>query len=118
MSIFRVYSGDNGESHFEDLTPEQFAEIANRRGPGDISLNQRPSDYFSDYHNAPRLQYVMTLAGRAELEVADGSKRPMGPGDGASTPTGASASSSTAARTSRLLKMGGPEGHSPGAYPE
>ena len=81
MSIFRVYSGDDGESHFEDLTPEQFAEIANRRGPGDISLNQRPSDYFSDYHNAPRLQYVMTLAGRAELEVADGSKRQMGPGD-------------------------------------
>ena len=62
MSIFRVYSGDDGESHFEDLTPEQFAEIANRRGPGDISLNQRPADYFSDYHNAPRQQYVMTLA--------------------------------------------------------
>ena len=81
MSIFRVYSGDDGESHFEDVTPEQFAEIANRRGPGDITLNQRPSDYFSDYHNAPRQQYVMTLAGRAELEVADGSKRQMGPGD-------------------------------------
>ncbi len=81
MSIFRVYSGDDGESHFEDVTPEQFAEIANRRGPGEISLNQRPSDYFSDYHNAPRKQYVMTLAGRAELEVADGSKRQMGPGD-------------------------------------
>ena len=81
MSIFRVFSGDDGESHFEDVTPEQFAEIANRRGPGEISLNQRPSDYFSDYHNAPRQQDVMTLAGRAELEVADGSKRQMGPGD-------------------------------------
>ena len=45
MSIFRVFSGDDGESHFEDVTPEQFAEIANRRGPGEISLNQRPSDY-------------------------------------------------------------------------
>ncbi len=81
MSIFRVFSGDDGESHFEDVTPEQFAEIANRRGPGEISLNQRPSVYFSEYHNAPLQQYVMTLAGRAELEVADGSKRQMGPGD-------------------------------------
>ena len=81
MSIFRVYSGDDGESHFEDVTPEQFAEMANRRGPGEISLNQRPSDCFSDFHNVPRQQYVMTLAGRAELEVADGSKRQMGPGD-------------------------------------
>ena len=81
MSIFRVYSGDDGESHFEDVTPDQFAEIANRRGPGDISLNQRPADSFSDYHNAPRQQYVVTLAGQAELEVADGSKRQFGPGD-------------------------------------
>ena len=81
MTIFRVYSGNDGESHFEEVTPDQFAEIANRRGPGEIGLNQRPSDYFSDFHNAPRLQYVMTLAGMAELEVADGSKMQMGPGD-------------------------------------
>ena len=81
MSIFRVYTGNDGESHFEEVTPDQFAEIANRRGPGDITLNQRPSDYFSDYHTAPRRQFVVTLAGRAELEVADGSKRQMGAGD-------------------------------------
>lgn len=81
MSIFRVYTGSDGESHFEELTPDQFAEIANNRGPGDITVSQRSADYFSDYHNAPRRQYVVTLAGQAELEVADGSKRQMGPGD-------------------------------------
>ena len=81
VQIVRVYTGSDGESHFEDVTPDQFAEIANKLGTGPITVNRRPSPSFSDYHNAPRQQYVMTLAGRAELEVADGSKRQMGPGD-------------------------------------
>jgi hypothetical protein len=81
MQIVRVYAGDDGESHFEDLTPEQFAEIVNRVGPGDINLNHRPSPSFSDYHTAPRRQYVVNLGGTAEFETADGTVRRLYPGD-------------------------------------
>ena len=81
MQIVRVYAGDDGESHFEDLTVEQFTEIVNRVGPGDITLNARPSPSFSDYHTAPRRQYVMNLAGIAEFETADGTVRRLHPGD-------------------------------------
>ena len=79
--IVRVYSGSDGESHFEDLTPDQLAQIVNNVGPGDITVNRRPSPSESDYHNAPRLQYVVNLAGIAEFEVADGTKVRMEPGD-------------------------------------
>ena len=81
MQIVRVFSGDDGESHFEDVTPEEMANIVNRVGPGDISLGLRPSPSFSDYHNAPRRQYVVNLSGTAEFECADGSKVQMEPGD-------------------------------------
>ena len=81
MQIVRVYSGDDGESHFEDLTPDQFAEIVNNVGEGPIHLNRRPSPSFSDYHTAPRRQYVVNLSGIAEFEVADGTKRRLNPGD-------------------------------------
>ena len=81
MQIVRVYAGDDGESHFEDLTVEQFTEIVNRVGPGDITLNARSSPNFSDYHTAPRRQYVMNLAGIAEFETADGTVRRLHPGD-------------------------------------
>ena len=81
MQIVRVYSGDDGESHFEDLTPDQFAEIVNRVGEGPINLNRRASPSFSDYHNAPRRQYVVNMSGIAEFEVADGTKRRLNPGD-------------------------------------
>lgn len=81
MRFVRVYSGDDGESHFEDLTQEQMAAVANRLGAGDVQFNQRPSPSFSDYHTAPRRQYVVHLAGTSEFECADGSKCQLGPGD-------------------------------------
>ena len=77
--IVRVYSGSDGESHFENLTPDQFADIANNVGPGDIHVNRRESPSFSDYHNAPRRQYVVNLNGIAEFEVADGTTVRMFP---------------------------------------
>ena len=81
MKIIRVFSGDDGESHFEDVSPEEMAGIVNRLGSGDITLSDRPSPSFSDYHNAPRRQYVVNLSGTAEFESADGTKVQMEPGD-------------------------------------
>ena len=81
VQIVRVYSGDDGESHFEDLTPDQLAEIVFPIGDGPINLGRRPSPSFSDYHTAPRRQYVVNLSGIAEFETADGSKRRLMPGD-------------------------------------
>ncbi len=81
MKIVRVFSGDDGESHFEEVSPEEMARIANRLGSGDIQLNRRPSPSFSDYHTAPRRQYVVGLEGTSEFEVSDGSKVQLGVGD-------------------------------------
>lgn len=82
MQVVRVYSGTDGESHFEDLTPDQLAEIVNNVGPGDITLNQRQyAEQEHTYHNAPRLQYVVHLAGVSEYEVADGTTRRLIAGD-------------------------------------
>ena len=81
VQIVRVYSGPDGESHFEDLTPNQFSAIVNNIGNGSINLNQRSSPSESDYHNAPRSQYVINLAGIAEFEVADGTTKRLYAGD-------------------------------------
>ena len=72
--IVRVYAGDDGESHFETLTPDQMAEIVFPLGDGAVTFSQRPSPTFSDYHTAPRRQYVVNIAGIAEFETADGTK--------------------------------------------
>lgn len=81
MQIVRVYSGNDGESHFEDLTPDQLAQVVSRVGNGPINLNRRSSPSFSDYHTAPRRQYVVMMQGTAEFETADGSRRRLLAGD-------------------------------------
>ena len=81
MQIVRVFSGDDGESHFQDVSPEDLQSIVGRLGEGDIQFNGRQSPSFFDYHTAPRRQYVIHLLGTAEYETADGTKRQMHPGD-------------------------------------
>ena len=81
MQIIRLYTGDEGESHLEDLTPEQLAEIVNKVGEGEIRLDFQPPGWSEDYHTAPRHQYVLFLEGGAEIEVASGDKRQFQPGD-------------------------------------
>ncbi len=81
MQIVRVFSGDDGESHFEDVSPEELQSIVGRLGQGNIQLNERDAPSFSDYHTAPRRQYVLHLLGTAEYETADGTKKQLYPGD-------------------------------------
>ncbi len=81
MQIVRVFSGDDGESHFEDLTPDQLAELVSRIGDGKILLNRDAAHSFVDFHTADRHQYVVNISGEIELETADGSKRLLVPGD-------------------------------------
>ena len=81
MNVVRIYSGDDGESHFEDLTVDQLEALVEKPGEGPITLRQGPAKVVVDYHPAPRRQYVTLLSGEVELEVADGSTRRVYRGD-------------------------------------
>ena len=84
MKIVRIYTGPDGESHFEDIDP-QFTEKNNMRTKlqeaKGILFRHTPAGYFKDFHTAPRRQYVLYLKGGIEIGVGDGSKRRMAPGD-------------------------------------
>jgi len=86
MKIVRVYTGDDGESHFEDLSLDLVAEgLVGALSPLEpatgIRFRETGPDYDYDWHNAPRRQYVINLRGGVEIEVGDGSRRRLGPGD-------------------------------------
>jgi hypothetical protein len=61
MQLVRVYTGSDGESHFEDVTPEQFAQIVNNVGEGPITCNCRPSP--SCYVNLQEKKKTLPLSG-------------------------------------------------------
>ena len=83
--IVRLYTGPDGESHFEEIAPPFAPEGPSERTRPEqtegISFGRAQPDYFLDWHNAPRKQYVITLAGQVEIGLSDGSVRKFGPGD-------------------------------------
>jgi hypothetical protein len=86
MKITRIYTGEDGESHFEDLDlPEDGTQ---RRATTDAIEANRVAFGLSpavlpmqDWHPAPRRQLVAILRGALEIEVAGGEKRRFNTGD-------------------------------------
>ncbi|HEX5369162.1 MAG TPA: hypothetical protein VFY10_07075 [Dehalococcoidia bacterium] len=86
MKLTRIYAGDDGESHFEDL--DLPLDATQRRATSEAV----PASTFAfglsdsvlppqDWHHAPRRQLVTVIAGRLEIEVGDGSTRRFGAGE-------------------------------------
>lgn len=77
MKVTRVYTGADGQSHFDEIEVE-----SEKLQPGDgIIFRQVPSAYLNSWHRAPRRQYIINLSGESEVEVGDGTKRRLGPGE-------------------------------------
>ncbi len=80
--ITRLYTGDDGHSHFEELDmdtgPFAWGELKTAAG---VMFRQSEKGRFSDWHTAPRTQFVITLAGEMEIGLPDGTLRRFGPGD-------------------------------------
>jgi len=87
VKITRVYTGDDGESHFDeiDVPLRDFGAIGSMselvRG-SEIVFRETGGQYDLDFHNAPRRQLVVMLSGGGvELETSDGSTRRLFAGD-------------------------------------
>ena len=81
MAIVRLYTGEDGESHFEELTLESHPELTSLQPTQGIQFRNMEAGYFSDWHHAPRRQYVFTLSGEMEIGLGDGTTRRFGLGD-------------------------------------
>ena len=85
MDIVRVFTGPDGQSHFEDvavpLDDLGAMGLISKRWPGSgVQFREVGGDYHLDYHVAPRRQLVVNLTGSVEIEVGSGEKRLLGPG--------------------------------------
>ena len=85
MLVVRVYTGPDGQSHFEEVDlPFNLSQEAPRtdiQGSLGIQFVYQPPGFVIDMHPAPRRQYVITLQGLAEIVMGDGTTLRFGPGD-------------------------------------
>ena len=80
--VTRLYTGPDNQTHIEEVeaaftTTTDVAQLMKITG---AELHRAPAGRVSDWHNAPRRQYVITLSGRGEIEVAGGRKISVEPG--------------------------------------
>jgi hypothetical protein len=86
MKVVRIYTGEDGESHFEDVEVPlrdlgAIGSISELEEATGIVFRETDGDYELGFHNAPRRQYVINLDAAIELETGDGTKRVLEAGD-------------------------------------
>jgi quercetin dioxygenase-like cupin family protein len=85
VMITRLYTGADGQTHAEEVEAKFTAssptnEAFKMMGITGAELHRAAAGTVQDWHTAPRRQYVITLSGRGEVEVAGGKKIALGPG--------------------------------------
>ena len=80
MAITRLYTGPDGQSRLEELDLAAHPELASLMATKGITFRTAQPGHFSDWHNAPRRQFVITVSGEAEIGLGDGSVHRFGPG--------------------------------------
>jgi hypothetical protein len=79
--ITRLYTGPDGQTHAEETEAAFTAGGALKLLPvTGAELHRMSPSSTADWHRGPRRQYVITLSGTGEMEIAGGQKISMGPG--------------------------------------
>ena len=83
--ITRLYTGPDGQTHAEEIeakfAPGGGNDVYKLMANASAELHRAPPGRVSDWHTAPRRQYVITLSGHGELEISGGKKIAVGPGN-------------------------------------
>jgi hypothetical protein len=86
MKLTRIYTGDDGLSHFEDLNIElkdsgPIGRLSARIPATGVIFRETEPSYDYDWHPVPQRQFIIMLEGELEVEVGDGEKRHFAAGD-------------------------------------
>ena len=85
MKVTRLYTGEDGQSHFEeieyDLHDSLVGRVSDRLPATGVIFRETPSDYNLDFHPAPRRQFIINLDAAVEIIVGDGTSKVIGPGE-------------------------------------
>jgi hypothetical protein len=68
-----LYTGGAGQSHFEELSLSDNPQLASLWKTEGIQFRKEAALHFTDWHSAPRQQWVIIIQGELEIGLGDGS---------------------------------------------
>ncbi len=88
VSVTRLYTRSDGQTHAEEITDVRLTPDAARSGleasdvikVSGLQFARTSPGWVRDWHVAERHQYIVTLRGRGEIELAGGRKIALEPG--------------------------------------
>ncbi|HEY8694514.1 MAG TPA: hypothetical protein VIR57_17425 [Chloroflexota bacterium] len=80
MSFIRLYTGQDGRTHIEEMDLASHPELGELKRAESIVFRGYQPGHTMDWHPAPRRQFVITLSGEYEIELEDGSVHRFGAG--------------------------------------
>ena len=80
IMMTRIYTGADGQSHAEEMEMKLTGNATEMINATGVEFSRRPPGSSNEWHTGPRRQFVITLSGRGEIEVAGGKKIAVGPG--------------------------------------
>ncbi len=85
FEVTRIFTGNDGETHFETVPVPLTADAAKRARSGllqadGVIFRRTPGDMERGWHHPPQRQLVVSLAGTSEVTASDGEVRRFGPG--------------------------------------
>jgi hypothetical protein len=85
LFMTRIYTGPDNQTHAEQVelkfSPGKPTEVFKMMQVNGAELHRAKAGNVEDWHRAPRRQYVISISGHAEIEVAGGKKITAGPGN-------------------------------------
>ncbi len=80
IMMTRIFTGADGLAHAEEIEMKLNGNATEMIKASGVEFSRRAPGSNNEWHTGPRRQFVITLSGRGEIEVAEGKKVAVGPG--------------------------------------
>ena len=82
MKFYRLYAGDNGQSHFTPIETSDASKFFDTtHSVKGLVYRREFAPHILGFHRAPHRRWVITLSGSVDIGIGDGTVMTFGPGD-------------------------------------
>ncbi len=85
MNLTRIYLGEDGVSHFEDLEVGlkhfEVGDLSRRLFPASMAFRISEPELLVDWHTTPCKRMIVVIQGLVQVEVGHGAIKRFGPGE-------------------------------------
>ena len=81
MTMYRVFTDADGESHIEEMSLADRPELGSLTNVSEVQVQEFDGSRHRDFHPLPERRLIIHMSGEVEIGASDGSKIVLRAGD-------------------------------------